>query len=93
MLACMASFLPLCAYADNAQAASLDKQISQLKAERTQAKRQAYMAGSSADQFLGQSWTEYQRAIIKQEAYEHRVQELDKQIAELEKQKQSQQKQ
>jgi len=86
-LACSATLLPLFAYCDDAQIASLDKQIAELQAERTQAKRQAYIAGSNADQYLGQNWTDYRRALIKQEAYQHRVKELDAKIAELEKQK------
>jgi hypothetical protein len=67
--------------------ADLDKQIAEFKAARLKAKRQAYIAGSKADQFMGQNWVDYQRALTVQEMYQHQVQELDKKIAELEKQK------
>jgi outer membrane murein-binding lipoprotein Lpp len=70
-----------------AQTTTLDQQIKQLKDERAKAKMQAYVAGSNADQWLGQSWVNYQQAIAKQEKAEQRVKELDAKIAELEKQK------
>jgi len=69
--------------------ATLDATIKQFKDARDVASMKAYEAGSNADQYLGQSWTDYQQAIRKQELYQRQVKLLDEKIAELEKQKAS----
>lgn len=76
----------------NDPSASLDATIKQFKDARDVASMKAYEAGSNADQYLGQSWTDYQQAIRKQELYQRQVKLLDEKIAELEKQKSAVQK-
>ena len=90
-LVCLAPQVGFCAdgapATEQGQMAALDKQIKEFKDARDVAKMRAYEAGSQADQFLGQSWTDYQRAIRKQEFYQNQVKELDAKIKELEAQK------
>lgn len=69
------------------QIAELDKLIKEFKEARDRASMEAYIAGSNADRFLDQNWTDYRRAIRKQENYEWEVKELDAKIKELEAQK------
>lgn len=85
---------PLLVFAANAsavsqsdQAAALDKSIKEFTDARDVAKMKAYEAGSDADRFLGQNWTDYQQAIRKQERYEQAVRDLDEKIKELEQQR------
>ncbi|MCE5293111.1 MAG: hypothetical protein LLF94_00670 [Chlamydiales bacterium] len=65
----------------------IDAIIKKFKDARDVAESNAYLAGSEADQYLGQNWTDYQQAIRKQELYKEQVRVLDEKIAELEKQK------
>lgn len=75
------------AASQNEQMTDLDQLIKQFKDARDVASMRAYEAGSQADQFLGQSWTDYQQAIRKQEMLNQQVKELDEKIKELEQQK------
>ncbi len=74
------------------RASDLDAEIKQFKQARDLAKSQAYMAGSRANQFLGQNWVDYQQAIRAQERYENDAKLLDEKVKELEQEKASLQK-
>lgn len=85
----MACMLPTLGFADanSDKIATLDKQIAEFKQARQKAASAAYIAGSNADQYLGQNWVDYQQAIQKQEMFQRQVKELDAKIQELEKEK------
>jgi hypothetical protein len=72
--------------AQSAEVEVLEKQLKEYKDQLALARMQAYIAGSDADQYLGEDWEDYQRAIAKQEQYEAQAQALEKKVAELKKQ-------
>jgi outer membrane murein-binding lipoprotein Lpp len=69
------------------QVADLDEKIHKLKEARDQAAMNAYLAGNKADMVMETDWLAYRNAIAKQSSYQQQVDDLDAQIAELEKQK------
>jgi len=79
------ALVPTLLFAD--QISDLDQQIKEFKTARNRAASQAYMAGSQANQFLGQNWVDYQQAVRKQEMYQNQVKLLDERIKELEAEK------
>lgn len=94
VVACIAACTPVVVFAKDSpaagqadQAAALDKLIKEFTDARNVAKMKAYEAGSDADRFLGQNWTDYQQAIRKQERYEQEIKDLDEKIKELEQQR------
>lgn len=96
LMACGAAFMPVTGFADSApssaqvdQLSELDQQIKEFKDARDVASMRAYEAGSDADRFLGQNWTDYRQAIRKQEMYQKQVKDLDEKIKELEAQRAS----
>ena len=72
--------------APSSEILSLQKQLKECKEQLAVAKMQSYIAGSDADQYLGEDWENYQRAIAQQEQYEAQAQALQAKIKELEKQ-------
>lgn len=94
VVGCIAACGPVVVYAADMpavsqtdQAAALDKLIKEFTDARDVAEMKAYEAGSDADRFLGQNWTDYQQAIRKQERYEQAVKDLNEKIKELEQQR------
>ena len=90
LVALAALFAPFQAHAalggdNSSQATSIDKQLLDLKRRRDQEKMLADQAGRDAERYISQDWLSYRRALQRQHYLNHRVEELDKQINELEK--------
>ena len=66
---------------------ALDKKINELKVQRNVAKRDAYLAGNKADMVMETDWIGYRQALAAQAAFQQQVNDLDAQIAALEKQR------
>lgn len=96
-LLCAVTFLPsVLVVADEAkttqtdiqsQIAALDSQIKQLKDKRDVAAMRAYEAQDTADQVMDEDWMGYEEAESEQAEFQQEAQDLDAQIASLEKQK------
>lgn len=66
---------------------TLDQKIKSLQMQRLQEKSLRDEASRDADRYFSQDWLTYRRALLRQEYLEHRIQQIDEQIAELQKQK------
>jgi hypothetical protein len=64
---------------------SVDQQITELQKQRRQCKLQAELAKREADRLMPNDWLAYKKALQKEEMMEERMQQIDKEIGELEK--------
>ena len=84
---CLLAFvLCTCGYELAAQptAASVDKQIEELRMARAQVKLKRDLASRSADRLLTEDWLGYQRELAKEERLDKELEEIDEKIKILE---------
>jgi hypothetical protein len=72
-------YLPVALFAE-----SIDTQIEELKKQRRQCQLQANLAKRTSDRLMTQDFLAYRRELQKEEMMEERIQQIDKEIQELE---------
>ena len=74
--------LPVALFAE-----SIDTQIATLQKQRRQCRLQENIAKREADRFMTQNWLAYKQEVQKEEMMKERIQQIDKEIQELEQKK------